>query len=239
MKKIFWGAVFLVPSLLLPLVPAVGATQLSVYDSPSLSGPLSAGTARCSTKLERDFRTDPDPKNGTDKDQVVMARVRLCSWLVSYDPKEENDSSRDYGIAYVQTSIDSRNGYCVGQANTKLRIPYTATTYGHSPDKSVTVASPRRKNVRLFINASGHGPAATLAQHYLLYPKELKALVKQKEKGELFVSRYNGRAKDNQKLAFAEGVKISWLASEGSPSFLPRLNYSFIIPSKATNRVCG
>jgi hypothetical protein len=212
---------------------------MSVSDEPTLSGPLRADAARCNTKLERDPRTDPNPRNHSNKDQVIMARVRLCSWLVAYDPSQENDAARDYGIAYVQTKINTENRYCLGQANTKLRIPFSAKTYGQSPAKTVTTSKTRTKNVHLFLNASGHGSAATLDQSFLLHPDELKAIVRQRPKGQLFVSRFNGHVRPKRTSAFALGVKMSWLASEGTPSFLPRLNYDFIIPNGPTPQACG
>jgi hypothetical protein len=220
-------------------MPALGATQLDVKEAPTVTGPLALSNPKCYSRLARDPLTDQNPKDGTNKDETVMGRVRLCTWLIKYNSEKESDAARDYGVAWVQTTIDARNGYCVGRANTKLRIPYSAMTYGVTPKNDSQVTTPTRRHVQLFLNASGHGAAATVSQDFWQYPNKLLALTRQTDKGKLFISRYLGRAKDNQKLGFAEGVKMSWVASDGAPTYLPRLKYNFIIPNKHTNRTCG
>jgi hypothetical protein len=239
MRKIFWGAIFLVPSLLLPLVPALA--QLDPTNGPNLSGPIAPDKPTCFNKLERDPRTDPNPRNGSDKDQTVMAQVRLCSWLLTYDPDQDGNISRDYGAAWVQTSIDARNGYCVRNANTKIRLPLDeGTAGGRTPHRSVTIASPRRKNVSLKVApANATGRDATIAQHFRLYPKSLEVAYKVVENGRLYLNNWKGHATDEQTLSFATGVKMSWLTSNGSPEFLPRFKYHFIVPDDDTPRVCG
>ena len=233
MKKIFWGAIFLIPSLLLPLVPALA--QLDPTTGPSLDGPLKTDKARCYDILEKDEGTARDPK-----DQTVMARVRLCSWLVSYDHNKENDAVNDYGAAWVQTSIDTRNGYCVRQANTKLRLPFgEGRVMGRTPHQSLSVIAPQRKNVSLTIDPPGKGPEGLVSQHFRLYPDEMRVIFKRVENGRLYVTRWNGKATDDQTISFAAGVSMSWAALEGSPKFLPRLNYRFIVPDDDTPRVCG
>ncbi|MEA2498434.1 MAG: hypothetical protein QOH26_839 [Actinomycetota bacterium] len=233
MKKILWGALFLIPSLLLPLVPALA--QLDPTDGPNLQGPLKTDKARCYDILEKDEGTARDPK-----DQTVMARVRLCSWLVSYDHNEETDAVNDYGAAWSQTSIDMRNGYCVRQANTKIRLPYgEGTVLGRTPHQSLTISAPQRKNVALALNPPGDGEEGTVSQHFRLYPDELRVIFKRVDKGRLYVTRWNGKATDDQTLSFAAGVAMSWNAVDGSPKFLPRLNYRFIVPNDNTPRVCG
>ena len=239
MKKVFWGAVFVIPSLLLPLVPALA--QLDPTNSPRLSGPIASDKPKCSDRREVDGRTDPTPKKPNNGDGTVMARVRLCSWLLTYDPEQDGNVGRDFGAAWVQTSIDGRNGYCVRSANTKIRLPLQeGLVSGRTPHKTVQLDAPRRKNVGLTIAPrNSSGTVATVAQHFRLLPRELNVLYKDKPNGRLYSNLWRGRATDRQTLSFAAGVKMSWLTENGSPSFLPRLHYRVIVPNAETPRVCG
>ncbi|MEA2460329.1 MAG: hypothetical protein QOH90_506 [Actinomycetota bacterium] len=237
-RKILWGAILLIPSLLLPLVPA--SANLNPENGPSLTGPLDAGKPKCYTKLERDEGTDPDPRNGTNKDQTVMARVQLCSWLIQYDADQETDAVRNYGIGWVQTNIDGRNGYCTKRANTKITVdPADAKVYDRTPKRSVVLSSPRRKDVHLWSNASGHGEVGTVAQHFQLFPNKWLVESKLTDKGRKYMNLWKGKATPDLDLSFAAGVKLSWVESEGTPGFLPRLSYGFIKPNEATPAVCG
>jgi hypothetical protein len=199
---------------------------------------MQAASPKCFDKLARDPRTaDPADPN---KPETVMGRVQVCSWVIPYDPDQENDEVMDYGVIWVQSSIDPRNGYCANLANTKIRLPYgEGRVTGRSPHRSLIVSQPREKNVALAVNAAGHGPTGTVFNHYRLHPKTLEIAYERVKKGRVYINRWRGVAGEHKHLAFATGLKLSWLAKEGAPTFLPRLRYNFVVPNDETKKACG
>lgn len=218
MTKLRLTAGLVMMLLLVPLAPA--HAQLVADDTPEVSGPLNPGKAKCS----RD--TVPNPSGeGAD-----VARVKLCSWLIKFDPNAENDRALNYGFMWAQSTIRPLNGYCALRVETKIRLPYgKGNVYNRTPHRSIQIDAPRDKRAILRTAARGHSSqTGTATQTYRLQPRELEVRFRRGNLGRVWSTVWRG--KTARKLGFVNALSTSWTAAEGAPTFVPKVNYRFVDP---------
>lgn len=197
----------------------VAASQPGARDKPEASGPLSFEGRSCEQK-EEVFK---DPVTGK---RETVAVAEACVLLYVYDPAKEDDGARDYGIVWLQTTVDARNGWCATKVKSDLTITDDAKLFEHDPKKTIETKHKERVKVSVTTNAQDHGEGTgRLKQSFTLRPERLKPSLEEKASASLFRLRWTGQT--NKKLAFVSGVEISWDAEDSVDSMSSGLSYEF------------
>lgn len=197
---------------------AVAMSQPSAKEKPTASGPLSFEDRKCEQKKE--FFNDPD----SGRETVAVAEA--CVLLYLYDPAAEQDSKNDYGVVWLQTTVDARNGWCATKVRSDLTITDDAELFEHDPKKILEPKRKRRVRVSVTTDGQNHGTdIGRLQQSFALRPRRLVPSLKEKASASLFRLLWTGRT--NRKLAFASGVEISWAADDKVNAMTSGLSYEF------------
>ena len=198
----------LIAAVLMLAAPAPAATeQLNAGDDPEVSGPLELQTKDCKQQVE------------TFEDQVV-ASGKTCLRIYTYDPSAEADPTQNYGVVWLQSTLNSSRGWCGAEVRSDVDLPEDITVGSKAP-KSMEV--PRKKDweTSLSTTAGGNGGEASIRQTQVLYPRVLRTKVIEEDN----VFRLKWAGFRDEKLAFASGAEISWAADEAPGGIQFRLNY--------------
>jgi hypothetical protein len=170
-----------------------GAVQLAVKDNPEISGPLVRVSKFCGRQTDR--------QRGR-----AVAHVSTCSYLYRYKPAKENNDRRNFGVAWLQTSLNAAKGWCARRMRSTLTLSATTRQLSWAPRDEST---DRRKTVttRVRADAQGSGQAVGVVQQdFVLRPRRINSTL-QKDPDKL-VLRWRGSTP--WKIGFALGVEISW-----------------------------
>jgi hypothetical protein len=183
--------------------------QLSAKQAPQVSGPLEQINSRCKEQKER-FRDE------------VVATGRSCIRIYSFAPASEDDAGRDYGVAWLQSTLDPERGWCGLDVHSDITLPN---------DVAVTAKTPRRRSefnektfrrTRLKPDADGNASeAAAISQGAFFYPRLLTR--KMRSNGGIYRLAWDGSS--NRKLAFVSGVELSWPSDNPPGGISFALNY--------------
>ena len=204
------GTKVVVLTLVLSLValPAPAATQMDAGDDPEVSGSLELQSDDCRRQEEKDDAGE------------VIARGKTCLRVYGYDPASETDSDRNYGVVWLQSNVNSMNGWCTARVFSDVDLPNVVRVESKAP-KSMTLGRRKIFETVLTTNAAGNGAEeASVRQSQILYPEAVRVRVL--EDSNLFRLRWVGLR--NVKLGFASGVEVSWPVDE-DPRIAFRLNY--------------
>jgi hypothetical protein len=204
--RVVWLAVL---GLLLAASPVAGA-QTDASDPPNVRGPLESVTKRCGRRLERN-------NNG-----VVIGVVRSCVRFYRFRPSSETNSARDYGVIWLQTTIDTRRRWCATTVRSTIPIPRRARLHSRRP-RVVRLRRLRGATTRLVVDANGHARrrSAYIRRWLVLYPRVLRGVTR--NDGRAFRAVWFGSS--DRELAFASGVEISWKQGNVPVSVSSRLRY--------------
>jgi hypothetical protein len=198
---------------------ALVASQPTAKEKPNASGPLSFEGRRCEQKKE----IFTNPKTG---DSETVAVAEACVLLYAYDPAAEDDLEHDYGITWLQTTVDARNGWCAIKVRSDLTITDDAKLFQHDPKKAFERRRPRRIRVKVSTDAQGHGSdVGRLQQSFTMRPRRLRPFLIKRASANLFRLRWTGRTE--RKLAFVSGVEIAWDADDAVNAMTSGLSYEF------------
>ena len=198
------AGVLLVPS------PSGAATQMNATDDPRVTGDLELQTDGCRSQQEN-YRGQ------------VVAKGKTCLRIYTYDSASEDDTSRNYGVVWLQSNLNSSRGWCGSEVLSDVDLPSNVRVESREP-RTVNVnrnAKPYETSVTA--GAGGQSTSETeaaVSQDQLLYKDSVTTKV---QSGNVFRLKWTGLESD--KLGFASGAEISW-AEEDSPGAISfRLNY--------------
>ncbi len=208
-------ALLVVLCLVVPATPA-HARQMRVRDEPKIVGEtdtLDLVSRRCGRQ---------EKKYGG----AVIAVARSCLYFYEFDSSDESDASSDYGIVWLQTSLNPADGWCALKVNSNVRLHEEVTPYedATAPAEALTTESKQEVAVMLMTTARDNSESeAGVEQSFILYPKSATPILKEIEKtpqdDRLFRLQWQGSS--GRTLAFASGIEISWNALEGRPASFP------------------
>ena len=194
--------------------PAAG--QLDARTDPVVSGPLTAlgdGKKCRATKYEVEGE--------------VVARAKICLFLYSFDPAEEDDEDRDYGVMWAQTNVDTGGGWCAFRVHTEVYIPDEMPMHAKVP-RAQEITKRKKATTTLKVDAEGHAAEeASVKKSMTLYPEALSRSRRDDESYEgSDLVRVTWRGETAEKLGFVSGFEVSWPEADGPPDAVPfRVEY--------------
>jgi hypothetical protein len=183
---------------------------MTAREAPEVSGPLSRQSFECKTQRER-FDGD------------VVAVGKTCLRIYVLDPRSETDVDRDYGVVWLQSTLNSSGGWCATKVQSDVNLPHDVTIERRVPRGLTEIG--RRKRLTSRLVASANGSASTngvVEQRYIAYPESIRTSVRHAE-FQIFRLRWLGS--DERKLGFASGAEISWNEDNAPGGISFRLNY--------------
>ncbi len=200
---------------MLGTVPALPAEQMDAADDPRVEGSLTLTDEKC------------DRKSRTSGKKTV-AVIERCLWFYELDPSVDNDSEHDYGIVWLQTNVDGRNGWCAKRVASDILLPASQLRlHDYKPKRRRTIDSPQRYVTRLKADAEGSASEpARVVQNWIAYPERVRGVLRRE--GEVFRVKWSGTTR--AKLGFAGGIEISWAAGAPPAGISYELNFALGSP---------
>lgn len=206
--------VFVVATCLLALsVSPAHAAQLDPKAAPTVTGPIvedsdSYDGKRCTRRQI--------PGAGDE----VAAIAKFCWTFFRFDPQAESDTERDYGIWWVQSRVNPKNGWCANKVVTQLSMS-TGTVLHAISGRNFQTKRARKIAPKLTADANGASTTpATVEQSLKLFPNKLNTRLAAKTNTLKMV--WTGATR--RPIAAAGGVEGSWNVAEGPPVFLPGMS---------------
>lgn len=207
--RVWAGSLLAVVMLAGAGVPA-GAAQLGAREDPEATGPLARVSKDCSSKAER--------HNGK-----VVANTTSCTYFYAFNPARESDSGRNFGVMWLQTSVNARNGWCTRKVNSDIRIPDVARAHARGPGR---VQTDHKRRVRARVTADAQGATSrpgAVEQGFTLRPRLIEPVTLKGPKR----FRLKWRGKSARRLAFALGAELSWPRRTPPGSLVTAVGYEF------------
>lgn len=185
---------------LLLAAPAGAATQMDASDTPEVSGELTLEDEICE-------------RNNEKYQGEVVARGKACLRIYSFAPTAETDSDRNYGVAWLQSNVNSRRGWCASNAVSDLILPETHAIESRAPH---SMKINRKKMYETVLapdaggNASETAEETSISQSQILYPQSLRTWTIT----DTNVVRMKWKGLRDEKLGFASGLELSWPTGE-------------------------
>ena len=181
--------------VVLAATPAAG--QLDPRDEPTVSGPLNFGERVCN----REALKAPDGKIG-----VV---TRACIYAYTFDSGEETDAERDYGVAWVQTYAEPKNGWCLSRVKSDV-INQNDNISAKAPRVNRTFSRGRRFVTRLRSDANGAANTDGIVRNAVrMRPGRLRSV--NRDGGKTFRLVWSGATA--RPVAFTVGIESNWNSS--------------------------
>ena len=194
--------------LLLAAPSGAQTAQMDADDDPKVAGPL-------------ELRTDDCRRQHESFQGQTVASGKTCLRIYTYDPGAEADTARNYGIAWLQSNLNSSRGWCGAVVQSDIDLPEDITVESKAP-KNLDLARRRTYKTAIATDALGSGGEdGTVEQEQILYPRKVRTRVI--EDSNVFRLRWAGLRDD--KLGFASGAEISWAADQAPGGIQYRLNY--------------
>ena len=214
MRRVFMWAV---AAILVGLMPAGSATplsQMNASDEPTVEGPLTLSDTKC------------DRKTRTSDGQTV-AVIKRCLRFYAFDKTSESRVEADYGVVWLQSNVDARNGWCTKRAASDVLLPPGIEVHTFSPRGETAIEQTRSFTTRLVADAGGYATSeARVSQQWLAYPARVRGLMR--DDNQIFRVKWAGTSK--AKLGFAGGVEISWPPDMPPDGLSYRLNFALGSP---------
>ncbi len=201
-------------AILVLVAPAASAAQMDATDSPEVSGELELATENCQTQNER-------------HEGRTVARGKTCLRIYTYDPGSETDNTRNYGVAWLQSNVNSRLGWCTSKAVADIDLPANFEVESRTP-RSMDVN--RRRTFESVLtpdaggNASKTADDSSIRQTQVIYPRTIRTWLT----AETNIFRLKWLGLKDEKLGFASGVEMSWPSQMAPDRLTYRLNYRLL-----------
>lgn len=181
------------PIMVLVLVGAgIAHAQTLANDDPTVRGPLTRDDKDC-------VRDRTRTTSGT-----VAAVSKGCSYGYSFDPDRDRDAARDYGVFWFQTTVDPRNGFCVSNVRSVIRVPRGYRIENKTPNFE-RATSREREKAKLRVDAGGGlRNDAIVKNAYTLFPRKLKPNLSRRK----LVVEWNGGTR--RMVTIILGVEVSY-----------------------------
>ena len=195
----------------LVIPPAAAAGQMDATDSPQVSGELELETENCQNENEK-------------HEGAIVARGKTCLRIYSFNPGDETDTERNYGVAWLQSNVNSRLGWCAAKVVADIDLPASFQVEARAP-KTMDINRKKAYTTSLTPdaggNAAGTAEETSIRQSQILYPRRLRTWVG----SETNIFRLKWLGLRDEKLGFASGVEISWPSGSSPDPVSYRLNY--------------
>jgi hypothetical protein len=205
----------------LAALPTTGAqavlpAQTDARTDPVVTGPLALSDKACSRIQERILGE-------------LVAYTKTCIRLYTFNNNQETDLQRDYGVAWLQATVNAENGWCATTVRTDLKIPNGVTIHKRNPVELRTAAQPKVITNKMTTTAAGNSMTkASVAQSYIFRPRKAERVLA----NEGATQRLVWTGKTPAKLFFQTGVVFSWNILESPGEFRSGLGFRF---EKAAN----
>jgi hypothetical protein len=188
---------------LLAFAAPAHAEQLAAKDEPKVSDNLESQGKKCATERDK-------------HDGVVVAVVKACQRFYTLDTAAETDDANDYGVFWLQSTIDPKPGWCVTSGSSDIVFPARLALISKAPDAEEAAKKSKRLKTTLSVDADGNASTpGSVSQNSTLYPDKQTPSVKRGEKVTKLRLKWSGSS--GEKLAFVSGVQVAWSADEGPP----------------------
>lgn len=175
------------------------ARQAAIED-----GPINFQTRGCDSAKDRN-------KRGR-----IIATARACTFIYTVSPGDDLDDQRNFGSLWIQSEVDARSNWCVEKVRMEIEVPDGARLEGVTPRGRMTNSKRKLTRVNLRIGDTTQMETVGLLKHLLyLYPGEM--FKRARDQGNRQILIWKGNTRKPQ--AFALGLSISWLESDGLPDF--------------------
>ncbi|HWL65376.1 MAG TPA: hypothetical protein VNP73_05315 [Actinomycetota bacterium] len=204
-----WVSSFVVVMLLVAAVPGAAAIQqMTAAKPPTVEGPLTPQEPRC------------DRKRQIYKGEVAGVAKR-CLHFYAYSPASESDFGNDYGVLWLQSTVDGKNGWCASRVNPKILLPEGLGLHARAPTEGKKVAGRSAMTTDLALDANGNGEPARVKQDWIAYPESFSTTTA--EDNTLFKLSWTG--KTGKPLGFAHGIEVSWPTDAPPEGISVRLDF--------------
>jgi hypothetical protein len=184
-------------------VGPAGAEQLNAKDDPKVSSNLTLGGKKCATQRD---------KHGGH----VVAVIHSCQRFFAFDADGEDDANRDYGVLWLQSTIDPAEGWCATAVSSDMLLPTGLRIEAKAPESASTIDAAQRLKTKLAVDADGHAATnGSVSQASRVYPSGLTPSTKKIKGKTKFRLKWTGS--NDHELAFVSGVEVSWMAADGPP----------------------
>lgn len=189
---------------------SASAAQMDARNAPSTSGPVDLLSRRCASTVE------------THEGEVI-ATAESCLYFHTLDPLKETDEERDFGVIWLQTTVNARRGWCTSEVTSDINLPGGVTVHSSTPH-SRSVGRVRAMTSEIVADAQGKARrAGVVKKSFTLYPRGIEAYFNNARSR--YRVRWNGSTKE--KLGFASGLELSWPRRDPPLSFSSSLTYQF------------
>ena len=214
MRRVVIGLMVALAAGLMPAGSAAPLPQTDASDEPAVEGPLTLTDTKC------------DRKTRTSDGQTV-AVIKRCLRFYSFDTTAESGVESDFGVVWLQSNVDSRNGWCTKRAASDVLLPEGVQVHSFSPKGPTEIEQVRTFTTRLVADAGGYATdEGRVSQQWVAYPMKVRGLMR--DEGRTFRVKWAGTTK--AKLAFAGGVEISWPPETPPDGLSYRLNFALGSP---------
>jgi hypothetical protein len=184
---------------------ALGLAGLLGVTSPALSAPDPADGPNVSGPLTPSYKDCSRQSTQSDTGEVGIV-TKKCVRLYRFDPSKEDNPNRDFGVAWVQTSLMPKNGWCLKQAMSGV-LNNDKHILRRTPKRGFTVSSKKRVRTKLIATAGGAADnPATVKQTYPMLPGRVR--LDTAMNGRYFKLFWDGATK--RPVVFALGIEVWW-----------------------------
>lgn len=193
----------LVLSMMLGASPAV-AEQLKAKDDPKTSDNMTLGGRKCSRARDK-------------HDGKTIAIIHSCQRFYLLDATSEDDADRDYGVFWLQSTIDPSPGWCATSVSSDIVFGADAAKVVSTvPVDTLNTEKPARLKTVLQVDADDHASQeGRISQISRLYPDGIDGDLSRDGDKRRFRLTWSG-SNDHQ-LALVSGVQVSWNTTDGPP----------------------
>ena len=203
-------------ALALPLALFAGSAhgapaQMDPEVEPATTGPLvNSNDTYANAENPRCGRETAKALNGE-----TAAVYKLCFSFYRFDPAQESDTARDYGVWWVQATLTPKNGWCAR----KFKGDLTMSSSGqYSAFTTKDWENGRSKGVTQSLKVDAEGFATTVAtvkKDFVVHPNQTTGGFSKKN------NRLNlvWRGATKKTVALVGGVEGSWESEFGNPGF--------------------
>jgi len=185
---------------------------MDAAEKPTTTGPL--------IPADSDFEGDPCTRRRVKNEEgVLVAVVKYCWSFYRFDTTQETDSTNDYGVYWIQSTVAPRNGWCAEKVNTGLAMADSAVVHDKTL-KDYEVRRAKTVTTSLDVDAETNATvAASVAKEFVVHRGTLNARWVAKIKNLKLV--WSGGTR--RKVAAAGGLEASWASDSGPPAFVPNV----------------
>ena len=179
------------------------AGQISAKDDPKASDNLTLGGRKCATQRDK-------------KDGTVVAVIHTCQRFFLLDTEAEDDANRDYGVFWLQSTLDPADGWCARSVASDMLLPSGLKIVSTTPATGVKIDSAQRIKTEISVNADGHASSpGSVSKASRVYPETLSPTVKKVKGKTKFRLTWTGS--NSHVLALVSGAQVSWTTADGPP----------------------